>query len=101
MSEMLERKGPPAVAAASVTRALAHIVTESFDVLITGPAHAPCRRRFYRGLSQWATPSRTPYPCSLAAPRWAKCHGRDFFEADEILVKPSIRESPPHSFANK
>lgn len=40
MSEELKRNGFPAVAAASVTAALAHIVTEGFDVFNADPVNA-------------------------------------------------------------
>jgi DNA-binding NtrC family response regulator len=62
MNMTLERKGFDVVAAASVTEALRHIATESFDVLITD-LHMPNPGDGFTVV----TPMRLPTGCTYAA----------------------------------
>ena len=66
MNATLERKGFEVVAAASVTEALKHIATQTFDVLITD-LHMPIPAMVLRLLPRCATLNRPHSRCWSAA----------------------------------
>jgi DNA-binding response OmpR family regulator len=88
MNAMLERKGFEVVAAASVTEALRHIATESFDVLITD-LHMPDPGDGFTVV----TAMRHSQPNALTLlvsgyPDVQSAMTAILMEADEIIVKP-------------
>jgi DNA-binding response OmpR family regulator len=88
MTAMLERKGFGVVAAASVTEALRHIATESFDVLITD-LHMPNPGDGFTVV----TAMRHSQPAALTLlvsgyPDVQSAMTAILLEADEIIVKP-------------
>jgi ActR/RegA family two-component response regulator len=88
MNAMLERKGFEVVAAASVTDALRHIATESFDVLITD-LHMPDPGDGFTVV----TAMRHSQPNALTLlvsgyPDVQSAMAAILLEADEIIVKP-------------
>jgi DNA-binding response OmpR family regulator len=88
MNAMLERKGFDVVAAASVTDALRHIATESFDVLITD-LHMPDPGDGFTVV----TAMRHSQPNALTLlvsgyPDVQSAMAAILMEADEIIVKP-------------
>ena len=88
MNAMLERKGFEVVAAASVTDALRHIATESFDVLITD-LHMPDPGDGFTVV----TAMRHSQPNALTLlvsgyPDVKSAMDAILLEADEIIVKP-------------
>ncbi len=88
MNATLERKGFEVVAAASVTEALKHIATESFDVLITD-LHMPNPGDGFTVV----TAMRHSQPNALTLlvsgyPDVQSAMAAILLEADEILVKP-------------
>jgi DNA-binding response OmpR family regulator len=88
MNAMLERKGFEVVAAASVTDALRHIATESFDVLITD-LHMPDPGDGFTVV----TAMRHSQPAALTLlvsgyPDVQSAMAAILLEADEIIVKP-------------
>ncbi|MGC2326715.1 MAG: response regulator [Candidatus Sulfotelmatobacter sp.] len=88
MNTTLERKGFDVVAAASVTEALGHIATESFDVLITD-LHMPDPGDGFTVV----TAMRHSQPAALTLlvsgyPDVQSAMAAILLEADEIIVKP-------------
>ena len=88
MNATLERKGFEVVAAASVTEALKHIATESFDVLITD-LHMPNPGDGFTVI----TAMRHSQPDALTLlvsgyPDVQSAMAAILLEADEIMVKP-------------
>jgi DNA-binding response OmpR family regulator len=88
MTETLERKGFQVVAAASVTEALRHITTESFDVLLTD-LHMPNPSDGFTVV----TAMRHSQPDALTLlvsgyPDVERAMAAILLEVDEIIVKP-------------
>ena len=88
MTETLERKGFHVVAAASVTEALRHITTESFDVLLTD-LHMPNPSDGFTVV----TAMRHSQPDALTLlvsgyPDVERAMAAILLEVDEIIVKP-------------
>jgi DNA-binding NtrC family response regulator len=88
MTQMLERKGFEVVSVARVTRALTHIATESFDVLITD-LHVPDPGDGLTVIS--AMRHSQPNALTMLVSDYPGVHNAMtaiLLEADEIVVKP-------------